>query len=265
MERPFFSVIVVAYNAEELIAPTVRSVLQQSFQDYEIIVKDACSTDKTLEKVPQDPRVRVYSTKDSGIYDGMNEAVRYATGKFCTFLNCGDTFYDSYVLEKIYATAKDCAPDNTILYGDCCRGAYYVKQPGKITPFYLYRTPLNHQSMFFGTELFAKYGEYDAELKIAADYEFTTRAYKAGVGFVYCPVTVCHYLGGGVSESKKGEQIKKRDYEKIYSKYYTSGERRKYDLMLALSMKKLRQRISSGNSPKFLKRLYRALVNAVNK
>ena len=49
MDTPFFSIIVVAFNAADTIRATVDSVLTQSFQDYEIIVKDACSNDGTLE------------------------------------------------------------------------------------------------------------------------------------------------------------------------------------------------------------------------
>ena len=265
MARPYFSIIVVAYNAEMFIKDTIDSVLKQKFQDYEIIVKDACSKDKTLENIPKDDRIRIYSTKDKGIYDGMNEAIGYANGFYCTFLNCGDTFYDENVLTHMYDVSVQCDSSNTILYGNCYRGNVYVKQPSELTSFYLYRTPLNHQSMFFGTEMFSILGNYNIDLKIAADYEYTVRAFKADVNFVYCPETVCNYLGGGVSESEKGNLIKKNDYAYVHEKYFTAGEKRKFKLLLFLSMKNLRQKIVSDKSPAWMKKMYQKFVNRVNK
>lgn len=265
MGQPFFSIIVVAYNAEQLIGKTIESILQQDFQDYEIVVKDACSTDKTLENVPRDERIRVYSTKDKGIYDGMNEAIGYAKGKYCTFLNCGDMFHSSDVLQRVYDRAKTCDPKNTIVYGDIYKYGSFFKQPGQVTMFYLYRNPLNHQSMFFGTELFTHLGLYDTQLKICADHEFTIRAFKAGVRLVYCPVTVCDYLGGGASESEKGMQIWQNDRKIIADRHYTYAQRKKYDFLLALSMKGLRRWLVSSKSPRFVRKAYRKLVNLINR
>ncbi len=264
MEKPFFSIIVVAYNAAAYIRKTIESVLCQSFTDFEIVVKDAASTDGTLAEIPKDSRIRVYSEKDGGIYDGMNAGVSYATGLYCTFLNCGDLLYDENVLACIYEKAKDCDPSTTILYGDCIRGEAYVKQPSTVSAFYLYRTPLNHQSMFFGTETFSRYGLYDTNLKIAADYDYTVRAFKAGASLVYCPTTVCYYLGGGASESAKGREQMRRDYEYIKCTHFSKKERRKYGLRLRLSMPGLRQWMNSAKAPTWVRKLYRKLVNRVN-
>jgi len=204
MEHPFFSIIVVAYNAEDLIAGTVQSVLDQSFLDYEIIVKDACSLDRTVEVIPKDARIRVYVSKDGGIYEGMNEAVSYAKGKYLCFLNCGDTFASGDVLERVSQIANLYEDTDRVLYGDYIRGSIYCKQPSKLSDFYLYRTPLNHQSMFWGKDAFGKFGGYDERYRIAADYDYTLRLFRSGTAFVYCPFVVCRYLGGGVSESAKG-------------------------------------------------------------
>lgn len=265
MDKPYFSIIVVSFNAEKYIEKTLFSILNQKFQDYEIIVKDACSKDDTLKKIPQDNRIRIYCTKDNGIYDGMNEAIEYVQGQYCTFLNCGDTFFDENVLKKVYDVISKKEANNTIFYGDCYRENIYVKQPSKLTDFYLYKTPLNHQSMFFCVELFSRLGNYNTNLKIAADYEFTIRAFKSGVDFIYASIVVCNYLGGGLSESEKGKEIKKGDYAYIHDTHFTEKEKRKFNLLLALSMKKFRQKIASSKSPKWVRKLYRKVVNLVNR
>ena len=190
MNKPYFSIIVASYNAEKYIKATIDSVLNQNFDDYEIIVKDACSTDNTLVNIPADERICVYSTKDSGIYDGMNQAISYANGKYCTFLNCGDSFYDENVLSNIYEASKNIEDTNTIIYGDLYRDDVYRRQPANITGFYLYRRPLNHQSMFFGKDVFDKVGVYDTDMKISADYGLTVK-HSSRVQNLYIVLVLC--------------------------------------------------------------------------
>ena len=74
---PFFSIIVVCYNAGEELRKTVESIQNQTDTDYEIIVKDGVSTDGSLKQLKEDDRLRIYSSPDKGIYDAMNQAVSY--------------------------------------------------------------------------------------------------------------------------------------------------------------------------------------------
>lgn len=262
--KPFFSVIVVSYNAENTIEKTIESILNQSFQDYEIIVKDAQSTDNTLKKVIKDERIFVYCEKDKGIYDGMNSGIQYAKGKYLTFLNCGDCFATPDVLQKIYKAAQRIKVENCVLYGDYIRNDVLFKQPSNLTDFYLYRTPLCHQSMFFTKGLFEEYGKYDLSFKICADYDFTLKIYKNGIKYFYSNFPICTYLGGGASESKTGSKICANDYKKIIKKYFKKTERIKYGIKIFFSFRGLRRIIISDKSPKWLRKLYRKIVNKIN-
>ena len=265
MQSPFFSIIVAAYNAEATIAFTIQSVLCQKFEDFEIIVKDGGSKDNTLECIPKSDKIKVYSSADGGIYEGMNEGIAYASGKYFCFLNCGDIFADENVLTSFWNLSKEYKNTKRILYGDYSRKGVLFKQPSVITSFYLYRTPLCHQSMFFGRELFEELGGYDTTYRILADYNHTLHAFTIGIPFVYCNVPVCDYLGGGASESPKGVELKKSEFEKIQNLYYTKSQRRKYDFKIFLSFKDLRQKLISDKSPKWVRKLYRKVVNLVNK
>ena len=69
--QPFFSIITVSYNAEDLIEATIDSALKQTYENFEIIVQDGMSTDKTLERIQKDKRIKVICEKDYGIYDAM--------------------------------------------------------------------------------------------------------------------------------------------------------------------------------------------------
>ena len=264
MKNPFFCVIVVSLNAENLIRKTIESVLNQDFGGFEIIVKDAVSSDNTLSQIPKDERIHIYSEKDSGIYDGMNQAISYSSGKYLLFLNCGDYFVSESVLSQIYKVTKSC-DNNSIIYGDYQRNGIKAKQPSKITPFYLYRTPLCHQTVFFARELVKQFSGYNTQYKILADYDLTLKCYHANAKFVYCPCIVSDYLGGGVSESEKGRVLKKKEYKALRDIYFSQNQQRAFDFKLALSFKALRQKLASDKSPLFMRKIYRNLVNLINR
>ena len=247
MKQPFFSIIVAAYNAESLIESTLLSILNQNFADYEIVVKDGGSTDATLNKIPSSDKIRVFSSRDGGIYLGMNEGITYAKGKYYCFLNCGDAFDNTEVLSSVYETAKNLDNTRNIVYGDYCRKGVRFKQPSKITSFYLYRTPLCHQTMFFGRDVFAEHGGYDTNYKILADYNHTLAAFTSGIPFVYCDAVICNYLGGGASESKKGIEEKEKEYQILRGKYFSKKQIRRYKMKLFFSFTKLRQKNSFGS------------------
>ena len=99
-----YSVIVVCLNAGRRLCDTVKSILEQSYRNFEVVVKDGGSSDGSVEalsSVYQDSRIHVHRQKDNGIYDAMNQAVKLAAGDYFLFLNAGDSFYDTQVLERI--------------------------------------------------------------------------------------------------------------------------------------------------------------------
>lgn len=264
-DKPLFSIIVVSFNASTLIKDTVNSILMQTFDDYEIVIKDACSVDDTVAQIPSSDKIRLIQSKDSGIYDGMNQAIKESKGQFLHFLNCGDVFASNDVLCKVAAFIRSSDITNGIIYGDCLMGSVYKKQPSTITPFFLYRTPLCHQSMFFSKKVFDDFGIYDLSYIIVADYNCTINAFRNNVKFFYLNIPICAYLGGGVSESEKGIEIKKKEYKRIHKIYYSNWERIKYEILIALSLRKLRYWVISDDSPKIMREMYHRVVNCVNK
>ena len=103
-----FSIIVVALNPGEKLKQTIDSILSQEYSNYEIIIKDGKSKDGSVDKIKQEfseeSRIKVFVESDKSIYDGMNQALRYVSGDYILFLNCGDTFYDPKVL--LYTAEK---------------------------------------------------------------------------------------------------------------------------------------------------------------
>ncbi len=92
---PFFSIITVCLNSEKTIETTIKSVIDQSFTDFEYIIIDGKSSDKTLEIIEKykDSRIKIISEKDKGIFDAMNKGVSLSKGKWIHILNSDDYYY----------------------------------------------------------------------------------------------------------------------------------------------------------------------------
>ena len=189
-----FSVITVCLNPGEKLNVTLESVLRQSCTDVEIVLKDGCSTDGSVENWqrenasrPEAERVKVYTEKDSGIYDAMNQAVAHAEGEFLLFLNCGDVLPEDEVLERtrqVLEQEKKAGTDmdRLVLYGDTCSGKNHVTIASApvISGFTCYRNIPCHQSCFYSAVL-CREKPYDLQYKIRADYDhFLWCFYKAG-------------------------------------------------------------------------------------
>ena len=97
-----FSIITVSFNAAGTIARTLASVDRQTFTDYEHLIVDGASSDGTQECVAgmKNPRRRIISERDKGIYDAMNKGIAATTGTYLIFLNAGDKFHDANTLPR---------------------------------------------------------------------------------------------------------------------------------------------------------------------
>lgn len=209
MSRCKFSIITVCYNAEEYIEDTVRSVLTQSYEDYEYIIKDGMSVDGTMAIVRSltngNNRVTAMRSDDRGIYDAMNIAVSEAKGEYILFLNAGDKFVDRNVL---YKTNKYIALHGSadIYYGNIIEVTdgqrslrRYTGKNSKIW-YYSLGACLCHQAMFCRRELFQK-RLFDLTYKICADREWQIYHIKEGASAKGMQLIVAEVLADGFSKS----------------------------------------------------------------
>ena len=116
MNRPKISVVTVCFNAVETIESTIKSVIQQTYDNIEYIIIDGASTDGTLDIINNynDRIACCLSEPDKGIYDAMNKGIKMATGEWINFMNSGDMFYKNSVLSEVALKLKD----GDIIYGD---------------------------------------------------------------------------------------------------------------------------------------------------
>lgn len=222
MKNIKFSVIVVSLNEEERIKKTIQSVLSQTYENIEIIVKDGCSTDDTVKNIPHDERIKIFTEKDTSVYDGMNQALKHITGDYVMWLNCGDLLYDDKVLENVAEFFnKNDLNLNSVIYGDYCKDGKIHKQSPKIDKRYLLEAGLCHQSIFMGSNAVRNLEEFDTSLKICADYDSMVKTFVNGAKYAYIDIPVCVYAGGGISETGNALSQVKIEGKTIRKKYFS--------------------------------------------
>lgn len=271
MNRPYFSIVTPSYNAGEKLNQTLDSILSQTFGDYEIIVKDAGSTDGSLETMRTDSRIRLIRSKDKGIYDGMNEAIALASGEYLYFLNCGDVLHNEMVfssvvraMEQYYEdkekaikqeqekgpSAAERSSEGCIFYGDVVEKAtgQHVAANPNMTHLAMYRNLPCHQACFYSRNLFAERG-FDTQYKIRADYEhFLWCVMKEGAITKALPLIIADYEGGGFSETKENRACSKEEHERIAEEYFTKEECRYFHWYMILTLQPLREKLAHSRA-----------------
>jgi glycosyltransferase involved in cell wall biosynthesis len=198
---PKVSIITVVFNAEQDIEDTIRSVVNQTYQDKEYIVIDGGSTDSTISIINQyKNNIDVLvSEKDGGIYDAMNKGLALAKGEWVSFMNAGDSFYTNEVITEFFKNDSG-FKDALIAYGDVSiadgRSAKIIKQHTKDIRY----DSICHQGEFISRKALLAYGGYDKTYKVYADFDFQLKVFLEGADkLVYKPVCVANYNLKGVS------------------------------------------------------------------
>lgn len=98
-----FSIITINLNNKIGLEKTIKSVISQTFKDYEFIIIDGNSTDGSKEVIEKYRSFISYSISepDGGIYEAMNKGTSVSNGDYCNFLNSGDCYHDSTVLDHL--------------------------------------------------------------------------------------------------------------------------------------------------------------------
>jgi glycosyltransferase involved in cell wall biosynthesis len=193
-----FSIVTVVRNAKTDLEKTLNSIRQQTYPHIELIVIDGASIDGTLDCIKNNlDRISAWrSEPDTGIYDAMNKGKNLATGDFVTFINAGDTFYTTTVLEDIYKGMD--ADKKKLYYGKVTifnKDVEWEYKPydNHNNDYYL----PHHQSAFYPAIFYQK-EDYDTRFKIMGDVDFTLRATKQ-LEKHYIPVTTIRSEMNGFS------------------------------------------------------------------
>jgi len=181
---PLVSVITVVFNGAATLEDTIRSVLEQAYDNIEHIIIDGGSTDATVAILQKyDNSINYWvSEKDSGIYDAMNKGIQIASGEYICILNSDDFFEYSSAITDVVNQFKS-YPESSLVFGDVVfvepsnikeTIRYYNSR--KFQPWKLrfgWMPP--HTASFIKRSVYNQIGNYSLNYTIASDYEFFIR------------------------------------------------------------------------------------------
>lgn len=209
-----YSIITINYNNCDGLRQTIESVIHQTYSDYEYIVIDGGSTDGSVEVIKKYEDYINYwvSESDKGIYHAMNKGILKAHGDYLNFMNSGDFFYDSNVLEKV----------EPFLTTDIIQGNLYNRTTkqfsrrynNKITMRFFYEGAFDHQACFFYKSLFYN-SLYNENYKIVSDWLFCIKKIIfENKTICNIPLNIASFEGDGISNSP---QIKEEREQVLHS------------------------------------------------
>lgn len=127
---PFFSVVIPVYNAEKYINRCVESILQQSFENFEVVLVDDGSADRSMEiceeLAQKDTRVLFFHQKNQGVSAARNKGISMAKGKYLVFVDADD-YIRADTLILLYESCNDCKAD-VCFFGYQCVVGSEIKQ-----------------------------------------------------------------------------------------------------------------------------------------
>jgi len=183
-----FSIIIATYNAEVHIQNSLDALVNQAFSDFEVIIKDADSRDRTLEiarAYKSKLNLKIIRKRDSGIYDAWNQALEHAVGQWIIFLGADDKLVRRDALlemskylantthELILFRVQVVRPNGTAVF-------QFGKKPHRSCTLWDWMGCIHHQGLVHKSSLFGQFGCFDTSFKIAGDFDWLSRFYTSG-------------------------------------------------------------------------------------
>ena len=214
------SIITITYNAANEILPTLVSLREQTYKDFEYLVIDGASRDNTIELVRENAPegARIISEPDRGLYDAMNKGLRNASGRYILFLNAGDAFAAPYVLAA-YAEAALTDPD--VIYGDTMLvnskrrviAPRHLSAPDTLcADAFSHGMTICHQAFMVRRDIAP---EYNTAYRFSADFDWCIRCMKAAESkpshrYINLHTPTIHYLSEGLTTRNKWASLRER-------------------------------------------------------
>ena len=194
-----FSIIIPIHNKESHIENTLKSVLSQTFEDFEVIIVNDGSTDSSMDIVSayKDKRIQIINKKNEGVSTARNLGIKKAKGDFIAFLDADDIWYPNHLedLKNLIERFPNCS-----LYCTAYETSYYGKKIVKpkflgIDGFFVGILPNYFESSLIDSiawtsavaipkAIFEKLGYFNTDLRSGQDTEFWIRiALRGKVAF----------------------------------------------------------------------------------
>lgn len=209
---PKISVVVPAYNSQRTILETIDSVLQQSFSDFELIIINDGSTDRTLEllETVQDTRLKVYSYPNGGLPTARNRGINRATGEFISFIDADDIWTPDKLELQLKALQKNPRAGVAYSWTTCMGNNGNSFHPGVTESFQgnVYANLLvgnfigSGSNVLIRREAIESVGYFDKSLKSAEDWDYWLRLAPKWDFVVVPKPQILYRLSSGAMSSK---------------------------------------------------------------
>jgi glycosyltransferase involved in cell wall biosynthesis len=204
------SIITVCYNSASHIEDAINSVASQDYSNIEHIIIDGGSTDGTIALLEKHDRkiTKWISEPDHGIYDAMNKGIGMATGEVIGILNSDDFYCNERIIYEVADSFAD--PGIDAVYGDLIfvdpenlNRTVRTYSSAKWSPARFARGYMPaHPTFFVRRKYYEKFGLFETDYQIAADYEMLIRLlYVNKLNYKYLPLTMVKMRKGGVSSN----------------------------------------------------------------
>lgn len=198
------SVVTIAYNCENEIEDTIKSVIGQKYSNKEYIIIDGASTDGTMAVVNKyrDEIDVIVSEPDKGRSDAFNKGIRIATGGYIVMMNAGDLLTENAleIFAQNYEEGYDVIKGNTIRWNPET-GAKYREKPVTHYPAIPFNFLVCHQSTYISKAAYEKYGGYLEDFRVAMDLELMLRYTRLGARFQSINADLAIFRMGGISQT----------------------------------------------------------------
>ena len=199
---PILTIIIPTYNSGNTLEVALKSIINQTIKDIEILIIDGLSTDDTLKIAERHklefPNLNVISEKDKGIYDAMNKGISMAKGTWLYFMGSDDSLYESTTIEQIINIEG--LKNIEIVYGDVYSTRFNGSYDGLFTYSKLKNQNIGHQSIFFRKIIFSKIGGFNLKYRGHADWDHNIRwFFSSNLSKVYIDQIIANYADGGFS------------------------------------------------------------------
>ncbi len=213
---PEISVVMSAYNDQDVLPRSIDSILAQSFKNFEFIIVNDGSTDQTgkiLQKyADRHPRIRIINQANMGLTKSLNTAIAQAQGKYIARLDADDVALEHRLQKQIGFMKKD---NNIILCGSSCVNIYENndqtqwrwQSPEEIMKTIYYYSPFPHSSTMFKKESFETLNGYNETFITSQDMELWMRMAKIGkVTMLKDPLITRYVHRNSISAKKRWQQ-----------------------------------------------------------
>jgi len=228
---PFFSIIIPLFNKEDYVKDTLLSVINQSFNNFEVIIVNDGSTDNSLNIINthKDDRIQIHTKTNEGVSSARNFGIKKTTAKYIAFLDADDVWEETF-LEQIFKLINKYPKEHvfaTALKIQTKKRSYFATynlnlQTSEVGMLDYFQNSLDHSilhcaSSVFSREAIKTTGDFDNTLSTSEDTDYWIRiGLKYTIVFLNKPLATHQVVENGLTKSNR-KRFKSINYSKYKS------------------------------------------------